>query len=67
MVEIGGHDKTPLLRTDQHVRLMAQHLPRQCEALCNDEYYICRDGEFKMNTACGCRVARVFVGKRYIF
>ena len=35
MVEIGTPDKSPLLLTDQHLRLMADHLPRQYEALCN--------------------------------
>jgi len=67
MVEIGALDKSPLLLTEQHVRLMAEHLPAQCDALCNNEYYICRGDDFKMNTASGYRVARVSVGKQYIF
>jgi hypothetical protein len=67
MVEIGAVDKSPLLLTEQHVRLMAEHLPAQCDALCNDEYYICREVDFKMNTAGGYRVVRVSVGKQYIF
>ena len=50
MVEIGAPDKSPLLLNDQQVRLMAEHLPRQIEALCNDEYYSCRIGEFKMKS-----------------
>jgi hypothetical protein len=46
---------------------MAEHLAAQCDALCQDEYYIVRDDDFKMNTAGGYRVARVSVGKQYIF
>jgi hypothetical protein len=43
IVEIGAPDKSPLHLTDLHVRLMAENLPAQCEALCNDKYYICRE------------------------
>jgi hypothetical protein len=67
MVELGARDKAPLLLDDSHVRLMADHLTEQCDALCNNEYYICRDGVFKMNTAGGYRVAMVSLGKQYIF
>jgi hypothetical protein len=67
MVEIGAPDKTPLLLTERYVRLMAEHLPAQCDALCNNEYYIALDEDFKMNTAGGYRFARVSVGKQYIF
>jgi hypothetical protein len=66
-VEIEALDKNPLLYTEQHVRLMAEQLPAQCEALCNNEHYICREDDFKMNTAAGYLVACVSVGKQYIF
>jgi len=66
MFEIGAPDKTPLL-TETQVRFMSEHLTAQCDALCNDEYYIARDADFKMNTCGGYRVARVSVGKQYIF
>ena len=57
-MEIGGPEKSLIILTERHVRLMAEHLPAQCEALCNDAY-ICRDEAFKMNTAGGYRVASV--------
>ena len=46
------------------MRTMAEHLPRQCDALCYDEYYISKDGDFGMNGAAGYRVARVYLGKK---
>jgi hypothetical protein len=67
MVELGARDKAPLLLDDRHVRLMAEHLTAQCDALCNNEYYIARDGDFKMYTAGRYRVAIVSLKKRHIF
>jgi hypothetical protein len=66
MVELGAPDKAPLLLTERHVRLMAEHLSAQCDALCNNEYYICKDEDFRMNTAVGYRVARVSLGRQFI-
>ena len=65
MVEIGSPEKSPIILTDRHIRFMAEHLLRQCDALCNDEHYICKDGDFKMNSAGNYR-AKVFLGKRSI-
>jgi hypothetical protein len=59
MVEIGAPYAAPLLLTHRHVRIMAEHLSAQYDALCNNEYYIARDEDFKMNTAGGFRVASV--------
>ena len=66
LVETRGPEKSPIILTHRHVRLMAEHLPAQCEAPCNDAHYICRNEDFNMNTAVGYRVARVSQGKRYI-
>jgi hypothetical protein len=66
MVEIRAPDKAPLILTDRHVRLMAEHLPAQCDALCN-EYYICGDEDFRKNTAGGYRVARVSLGRQFSY
>jgi hypothetical protein len=59
LVVIGEADKSPIILTDQHVRTMAEHLSRLYDALCRDEYSICRDGDFRMNSEGGYRVARV--------
>ena len=65
MVEIGGPEKSPIILSDRHVGFMAEHLPRQCDALCNNERYICKDEDFKMNSAGNYR-AKVFLGKRSV-
>jgi hypothetical protein len=42
---------------------MAEHIAALCDDLCTNEYYMKKDGEFRMNTT-GCyRVARVYLGK----
>ena len=66
LVEFEAHESTSPILTNHHVRTMAEHLPRQCDALCNDEYYISKYGDFGMNTAGGYRVARVHLGKKWI-
>jgi hypothetical protein len=66
MVELGARDKAPLLLDDRLVRLMAEHLTALCDALCNNEYYIAKDSDFKMNTAGGYRVAIVSLRKKHI-
>jgi hypothetical protein len=52
----------------EHVRSMAEHLPRICDALYRDEYYICisQDGRFRMNTAGSYRVARMYIDKKWM-
>ena len=45
---------------------MAEHLPAQCDALCNDVRYSCADEDFKMKSTGTYRVARVYLGTRYI-
>jgi hypothetical protein len=65
-VEFGGAKKAPLILNEQHVRTMGEHLPQLCEAMCNDGHCSCKDGDFRMNTAGGCRVARVYLGKQFL-
>jgi hypothetical protein len=67
MVELGAHGKTPLLLDDGQVRHMAEHLAAQCDALCNNDYYITREGDFKMNTSGSYRVAIVSLRKQQIY
>jgi hypothetical protein len=67
-VEIRGADKSPLFFEEEHVRSIAEHLPRICDALCRDEYYICKsqDGRFRMNTTGNYRVARIYIDKKWM-
>jgi hypothetical protein len=65
-VELGDAKNAPLILNEQHVRIMAEYLPHLCEAMCNDGQYSCKDGDFRMNTAGGYRVARVYLGKHYL-
>jgi len=51
LVEIGSPKTNSLILTDQHVTTLAEHLPAQCDALCQDEYCRVLDGDFNMNTA----------------
>jgi regulatory protein YycI of two-component signal transduction system YycFG len=65
-VEFGG--SKPLILTQNHVQIMAENLSRLCEAMCDNDYYICKreDVSFRMNTTGSYRVARMFVDKNSI-
>jgi hypothetical protein len=65
-IEFGGPKKKPINLNDQQVRTMAEYLPSLCEALCNNEHYICKDGDFRFNSAGGYRFARMYLGKQYL-
>jgi len=56
----------PVRLTEEHVRTFAEHLPKICEAMCNDEHYSYVDGEFKLQTTGTYHVARVYLSKKYI-
>jgi hypothetical protein len=64
-VELGGAKRAPLILNEQHVRTMAEHLPHLCEAMCNNEHYSYKDGDFRMNTTGNYRVAKVYLGKQF--
>ena len=66
LVEIGGPEKSPIILNDRHVLFMAEHLPAQCGALCNDERYSCTDEDFRMKSTGSYKFARVYLGTRYI-
>jgi len=66
LVEVGALNKMPVRLTEEHVRTLAEHLPRICEAICGDEQYSCVYGEFRLQTTGTYHVARVYLGKKYI-
>jgi hypothetical protein len=65
-VEFGGAKKMPMLLNDQHLQTMALHITALCAALCNNEYYIGKDGDYRMNTTGSYKVVRVYLGKQYL-
>jgi hypothetical protein len=65
-VEFGGARKMPLLLNDQKLQTMALHITALCAALCNNENYTAKDGDFRMHTTGSYRVARVYIGKLYM-
>jgi hypothetical protein len=65
-VKLGGAKEAPPILNEKHVRIMAEHLPHLCEAMCNDEHYSCKDGDFRMNTTGSYRFARVHLGRQHM-
>jgi hypothetical protein len=45
---------------------MALHITALCTALCNNEHYTAKDGDFRMHTTGSYKVARVYIGKQYM-
>jgi hypothetical protein len=50
LVDFGVPKKNPVILNDQQVRTMAEHFSSLFEALCNSEHYVCKDGDFRMNS-----------------
>ena len=38
LVELGGPEKIPIILTDNHMRFLVEHLPRQITGLCTNVY-----------------------------
>jgi hypothetical protein len=69
LVEFGAvkrNKTTVLVLTDQHVKTLAEILRRICEAMCGDEQYGHKDGDFKLNTTGSYMVARMYLQNEYI-
>ena len=63
LVEIGSHKSTPIVRTDQHVKTLSEHLPAQVDALWRGDFYNVMDGEFAMHSASPFNTAILTLGK----
>jgi hypothetical protein len=61
-----GSGIKPITLTEQHVATMAQHLPRLCESMCDDEQYQWKDGMFRLTTIGSYKAARLYLDKKYI-
>jgi len=66
LAEFGDTKKLHLLLNVQQLQSMAENIAVLCDALCKNEYYIKKDGDFRMNTTGSYRVARVYLGKQYM-
>jgi len=51
---------------EQQVNKMAECLPRICDSMCSTEQYVCKDGDFRLNTVGTSGVARLYLDKQYI-
>jgi len=68
-VEFGSVKKngsTILIIDDRQVDKMAECLPKICESMCGNVQYVCREGDFRLNTTGSYRIARLSLGKQYI-
>jgi len=45
---------------------MAECLPRICDSMCGNEQYVCKDGDFRLNTIATNEVARLYLEMQYI-
>jgi len=66
LVEFGGAKRSPLLLDNQQLQTMANNISALCAALNKNEHFIKKDGDFRMNTTGSYRVARIYLGKRYM-
>jgi len=65
LAEFGGAKKLPLLLDAQQLQTMAENIATLCNALSTNEHFS-KNGDFKMNTTCSYRIARVYLGKQYL-
>ena len=64
MVEIGSPKSTPIVLTDQHVKILSEHLPAQIDALWRGVFYNAMDGKFAMHSASPFNTAILTMGKK---
>ena len=69
LVELGVPEKIPIILTDNHMRFLVEHLPRQITGLCTNVYYPCSDVNeegLRMNSTGSFRDAREYLGKQFM-
>ena len=66
LLDIGCSNSNPLILTDQNVKTLAEHLPAQCDALCNDEFFRVMEGDLKMTTSAKYNTAILYIGSKKI-
>ena len=64
LFEIGSPKQNPILLTDHHVQILAEHLTAQFDALWRDDFYNVRDGEFTMPSSTPYKTAILTVGEK---
>ena len=45
---------------------MVECLPKICDPQCGNEQYVCKDGDFSLNSVVSNGVARLYLDKQYI-
>jgi len=66
LAEFGGAKKFPLLLNAQQLQTMTDNIAALCNALSTNEHFSTKDGDFKMNTTCSYRIARVYLNKQFL-
>jgi hypothetical protein len=66
LADFGSAKKVPLLLNAQQLQTMADNIAALCNALSTNEHFSKKDGDFKMNTTGSYRIARVYLGKKYL-
>ena len=51
---------------EQQVNKVAECLPRICDSMCGNEQYVCKDGDFRLNTVGTSGVAKLYLDKQNI-
>ena len=68
-VEFGDVRKigsTFIILVDQQVNILAECLPRICDSMCGKKQYMCKEGDFRLNTIETNGVARLYLEKQHI-
>jgi hypothetical protein len=65
-MEFGGTKFRPIVLTEPHVRTLVEHLPAICAEMYDDKEYLCENGDFRLYTTGGYRIARLRLGDNYI-
>jgi hypothetical protein len=65
-LEFGSPRITAITLSEQHVKTLADHLPKLCEAMCRGECYTCKDDVFRLQCTGNNSVARMYQDLRFV-
>jgi hypothetical protein len=66
MVEFCSVRNNPIILTEPQMRYLAEVIPHMCHSLCINEKTTFKDGDLQLTTTESTKVARMYLGKRYI-
>ena len=64
LLDIGCSNSNPLILSDLNVKTSAEHLPAQCTAMCNDEFFKVLEGDLTMTTSANYKTAILYIGSK---